>query len=161
MVRKPIFCHTNNSPSGDLFPHNYSSVWGWVVDHDGEGLGELTFGMICVYVLYNCGITSWWLSTRLQELQCISNWVTAVLYQAIMHCVRLSFTRSLTFTNTTMHLFHIPQCTIQNRNVHISILNSALWDMEQMHCGICEVDLILLNSFVSLFGQNCLILTKT
>ena len=34
-------------------------------------------------------------------------------------------------TNTTMQLFHITQCTIQNRNVHISVLNGALWDMEQ------------------------------
>ena len=36
-----------------------------------------------------------------------------------------------------MHQFHIPQCTIQNRNVHISVLIGALWDMEQVHCGIC------------------------
>ena len=43
-------------------------------------------------------------------------------------------------TNPTMHLFHIPQCTIQNRNVHISVLNGALWDMEQLHCEICELD---------------------
>ena len=41
-----------------------------------------------------------------------------------------------------MHLFHNPQCTIQKRNVHISVLNSALWDMEQMHRGICEVILL-------------------
>ena len=32
------------------------------------------------------------------------------------------------FTNPTMHLFHIPQCAIQNRNVYISVLNGALWD---------------------------------
>ena len=38
-----------------------------------------------------------------------------------------------------MHMFHIPQCIIQNRNVHISVLNDALWDMEQMHCEICEL----------------------
>ena len=37
-----------------------------------------------------------------------------------------------------MHLFHIPQCSIQNRNVHISVLNEALWDMEQVHSGINE-----------------------
>ena len=37
-----------------------------------------------------------------------------------------------------MHLFHIPQCNIQNRNVHISVLDVALWDMEQVHSGICE-----------------------
>ena len=41
-----------------------------------------------------------------------------------------------------MHLFHIPQCTIQNRNVYISVLNGALWDMEQVHCGICEMGLL-------------------
>ena len=45
------------------------------------------------------------------------------------------------FTNPRMHLFHIPQCNIQNRNVHISVLNVALWDMEQVHSGICEIGL--------------------
>ena len=43
------------------------------------------------------------------------------------------------FTNPRMHLFHIPQCSIQNRNVHISVLNGALWDMKQVHSGICEL----------------------
>ena len=43
---------------------------------------------------------------------------------------------------TTMHLFHIPQCTIQNRNVYISVLYSALWDLEQVHWGICEIVLL-------------------
>ena len=42
-----------------------------------------------------------------------------------------------------MHLFHIPQCIIQKRNVHISVLNGTLWDMEQVHCGISETDLVL------------------
>ena len=37
-----------------------------------------------------------------------------------------------------MHLFHIPQCITQNRNVHISALNDALLDMEQAHCGIWD-----------------------
>ena len=37
-----------------------------------------------------------------------------------------------------MHLFYIPRCTIQNRNVHISVLNGVLWDMEQVHYGIYE-----------------------
>ena len=40
-----------------------------------------------------------------------------------------------------MHLFHIPEYSIQNRNVHISVLNGALWDMEQVHSGICEIGL--------------------
>ena len=38
-----------------------------------------------------------------------------------------------------MHLFHIPQSSIQNRNVYISVLNGALWDMEQVHSGIGEL----------------------
>ena len=39
-----------------------------------------------------------------------------------------------------------------NRNVHISVLNGALWDMGQVHCGICadcpnqDLELIWLNT---------------
>ena len=44
-----------------------------------------------------------------------------------------------------MQLFHIPQCSIQNRNVHISVLNGALRDMEQVHSGICEIGLLNVN----------------
>ena len=46
------------------------------------------------------------------------------------------------FTNPIMHLFHIPQCNIQNRNVHIAVLNVALWDIAHGHCGICETGLL-------------------
>ena len=35
-----------------------------------------------------------------------------------------------------MYLSDIPQYTVQNRNVHISVLNSELWDMGQVHCEI-------------------------
>ena len=35
-----------------------------------------------------------------------------------------------------MHESHIPQCTIQNKKVHISVLNGVLWDMRQVYCGI-------------------------
>ena len=38
-----------------------------------------------------------------------------------------------------MHLVHIPECSIQNRNVHISVLNGTFWDMEQVHSEICEL----------------------
>ena len=41
--------------------------------------------------------------------------------------------------NPTMHMSHIRQCTTQNRNVYISVMNGALWDMGQVHCGICEL----------------------
>ena len=40
-----------------------------------------------------------------------------------------------------MHQSNIPQCTIQNRNVHVSVLNGALWDMGEVHYGICEISL--------------------
>ena len=38
-----------------------------------------------------------------------------------------------------MHPFHIPQGTIWKRNVNISVLNGALWDMGQVHFGIGEL----------------------
>ena len=41
-----------------------------------------------------------------------------------------------------MHRFHIAQYPIQNRNVHISVLNGALWDTEQMCCAIFEIGLL-------------------
>ena len=40
-----------------------------------------------------------------------------------------------------MLLFHILQCTTRNKNVHIADLNDALWDREQVVCGICEIGL--------------------
>ena len=39
-----------------------------------------------------------------------------------------------------MHLYHIPQCSIQKRNVHFSALNGTLRDMDQVHFWICEID---------------------
>ena len=39
-----------------------------------------------------------------------------------------------------MHLSHIPQHTIQNINLLISVLNGVLSDMGQVHCGICKTD---------------------
>ena len=49
---------------------------------------------------------------------------------------------------TATPCYNIPQCTIQNRNVHISVLNDALWDIEQVHCEICEFCQSVLLSFV-------------
>ena len=36
-----------------------------------------------------------------------------------------------------MHLSYIPLCTIQNRNVHVLVLNGALCYMGQLRCGMC------------------------
>ena len=47
------------------------------------------------------------------------------------------------FTNPRMHLFHIPQCSIWNRNVHISVLNETLWYMENAQSEICEFGQLL------------------
>ena len=44
-----------------------------------------------------------------------------------------------------MHLFHIPQCPIQNRNVHISVMNGALWDMEHIHYYIMDIHKYIMN----------------
>ena len=33
-----------------------------------------------------------------------------------------------------MHLYHIQQYAIRNRNVNISVLNGALWGVEQVNC---------------------------
>ena len=43
------------------------------------------------------------------------------------------------FTNPIMQLSHIPQCIIQNRYVHLSVMSGALWDMSAL--SICEIDL--------------------
>ena len=44
-----------------------------------------------------------------------------------------------------MRLSHIPQRTIHDRNVYISVLNGALWDMGQVHDGKCEIGLFQLH----------------
>ena len=38
-----------------------------------------------------------------------------------------------------MHLYHIPQYTIQKGNVYITVLNGALRDMGLEHFGICKL----------------------
>ena len=43
-----------------------------------------------------------------------------------------------------MHLFHIPQSTVQNSNLHISVQNGILLNMGQVHFEICETGLFAL-----------------
>ena len=64
--------------------------------------------------------------------------VQKFIKQPIFTCICLQ----TKFTNPTMHMSHIPQCIIQNRNVHISVLNGALWDIGQVQLGICEASLL-------------------
>ena len=48
------------------------------------------------------------------------------------------------FTNLTMHLSHIRQCTIPSRNVYISVLNGALWDMKQGAQNMSTASIVLI-----------------
>ena len=61
-----------------------------------------------------------------------------------------------------MHQSHIPQYTIQKRNVHISVLNDVLWDVGQVHCDIVRSDHSAAVSHFQLnFGQNvCIVFPK-
>ena len=71
----------------------------------------------------------------------ISRGVTCALSSVVP--VVVSLHQLSWFTNPGMYLFHIPQRNIQNRNVHISALNVALWDMKHVYSGICEIGPIL------------------
>ena len=51
-------------------------------------------------------------------------------YLTSIHVWYMGIYRNL--THPIIHLFHIPQYTIQNRNVHISVLNGALWDIRNL-----------------------------
>ena len=56
------------------------------------------------------------------------------------HFVRGSFNKNRHIISRTNNDEHgAAQENIQNRSVHISLLNGALWDMEQAYCGICEI----------------------
>ena len=46
----------------------------------------------------------------------------------------IQWLQQASLTYVAMHLFHISQCTILNRNMHIYVLNGALWDMGQVNC---------------------------
>ena len=60
-----------------------------------------------------------------------------------------------------MHLFHIPQSSIQNRNMNISVLNGTL-----LHSGICELGQLEAMSHTSLTvlwssGHDCVTVYET
>ena len=60
-----------------------------------------------------------------------------------------------------MHPFHIPECFIQNRNVHISVLNGAFCDMEQVRSGICEIGLLMITLDATHINISCLLITNS
>ena len=73
-----------------------------------------------------------------------SQWEMALLCNDVSHWLGASLESALpqysaaTEGSQIQQMFRIPQCTNQTRDVHISILNGALWDIEQVHYGICE-----------------------
>ena len=71
-----------------------------------------------------------------------------VVHYKIVNFAFMNFKKT-NLTNTTVHLSHIPQCTIQNRNVHfcsewciVGYGTGALWDL-----WICSIASALLFSF--------------
>ena len=51
----------------------------------------------------------------------------------LFHCGGMTWR----YINSYRPISQIPQCTCSTS--HISVLNGALWDMEEVHCGICEL----------------------
>ena len=80
-------------------------------------------------------------------------WVGAAQYKIMISSLVKAFMRKVVFVRyyytidmifiSPMHLSHIPRCTIQNRYMHISVLNDEMCDMKQVHCGICETVLLV------------------
>ena len=86
----------------------------------GRSMGTFRLQNGTLWALVHCGIVN--------------------LFYWVPRC-RMQLTKD---TNPWMHLFHIPQRSIQNRNVHISVLNGVLCDMKQVHDGIYEIGLLFL-----------------
>ena len=106
------------------------------------------------------GNQQWPVDSQSKGLVMLCFWVSLLLaYHTVQHSQVTGDMRhhditvmwqQTNLTNPTMHLFHIPQCTIQNRNVDISVLNGALWDKQQLHCGICELGQSCMNHKISI-----------
>ena len=101
------------------------------------GSVKLTWDMIRLYVSCYAWICY---CKDSQHLQLFCFLLVSKAMGLMVLCLHLSMRAGTRLINPTMHLSHILQCTIQNKNVHISVLNGVLWDMGQMHRGICEFD---------------------
>ena len=60
---------------------------------------------------------------------------------------------------TQWYIEHVSGCYLMHchidRNIRISVLNGTLWDMGQVHCGICEIG--LLSNFVKIFHAEIIL----
>ena len=76
-------------------------------------------------VLVHCGMLHYDVMTEERLTHYWSMWVESQIFE---------------LTNPTVNLSHTPQCTIKKINVHISVLNGALWDKGQVLYWICNLD---------------------
>ena len=103
----------------------------------------------------------WWRDRRMGTLECdtqVKHWnqnkMDAILQAPFSNafswmkiiefwfkCYSSLFQRvqETNLTNPKLHRLLVPQFIIQNKIVHISVLNGTLWDKGHVQCGICEL----------------------
>ena len=121
---------------------------------------------VCIFHIRNIRIKLTWMRLKhvlkATNLTCLEpHWCVCLFHirnaRFKLKSIRLYHVlKDTNLTNPMMLLLHIPQCTFQNRNVHISVLNGVLWDMEQVHCRVCEICVLLCLKFKMLIhgGKN-------
>ena len=122
---QPLFCL---SITWSRYRNAYRDLWIMTIDQIHKSPNALV-PYPTMYGKEMCTFLFWMVHCRISDW-CIVGFVNLVYFSEIYSQI----------TQCT-HLSHIPQCTIQNRNVHISVLNGALWDIGLVHCGICELGL--------------------
>ena len=96
--------------------------------HKGQWRGALMFSLICAWI-------NGWVNNR------EAGDFRRHRGHYDVNVMSLEYSVYISNRSPTMYLSQTPQCTIQNRNVYISVLNGAFWAMEQVQCGICEFGL--------------------
>ena len=113
-----VFAVANSTFGGDVTIGNYNAAI--INEFDFEPVVDINVVSMEAWKEYLPFIWRKWPNSQITECSC-----------SISHNAPFR-------TEPRMQLFHIPQCSIQNRNVHIyrnvhiSVLNGALLDMEQV-----------------------------
>ena len=96
----------------------------------------------CIFLRYGNKVTfSLDLNITGRPLECLTRkWNSIMMRMGTLRTHHL--TTYTVLTNPIMQLSHIPQYTMQNRNVYISVLNGVLWGMGQSNFGVCEIGLL-------------------
>ena len=78
--------------------------------------------------------------TMCNTWSCVFHFVTFRIIMEIWDfCLEISLKNHGNFSRLVCGNPVIPQCSTQNRNVYISVLNGALWDLEQVHFGFVKL----------------------